>query len=389
MSETSEKFNRLHGELIAEIEKAHIDVKDISAIRALACKVAENDTDIIEDLVSRICSLGPLDNLLSDPDITEIMVNGTESVFIEKNGKLERAEANFADEEEILRIINRIVGKVGRRIDESVPFVDARLPDGSRVNAIIHPLSLTGPALTIRRFPKEPFTLEKLVGFGTLNNDLAAFLKACIRAKRNIVISGGTGSGKTSTLNALIGEIPEGERIITIEDAAEMRITHPHRISLESRCANIENAGEITIRTLLKNALRMRPDRIIVGEIRGGEAIDMLQAMNTGHQGSITTVHANAPQEALSRIETMAKMTDFDLPLHAIREQINSALDLIVHQERLPGGSRKIVAVYEISKPHGKLVPLFEYDKSTGEFVKKNEHGFLKEFEFYGAQYAG
>jgi pilus assembly protein CpaF len=276
------------------------------------------------------------------------MVNGMHSVFVEKNGKLEKTNAQFANEEEILNIINRIVNKVGRRVDESSPLVDARLPDGSRVNAIIAPLSLSGPILTIRRFPPEPFTLEKLVALQTLTSQMAEFLQNAIRTKQNIVISGGAGVGKTTTLNAIASTIPHTERLIIIEDAAEMRLQHPHLVSLETRPPNIEGKGEIPMRILVKNALRMRPDRIIIGEIRGGEALDMLQAMNTGHKGSLTTVHANTPLDALMRVETMALMADIDLPLFAIQEQIKSAINIIVQQERTSTGERRITKICEL-----------------------------------------
>lgn len=336
---------------------------------------AEYKEEILEQLRYKILGFGPLSPLLQDSEITEIMVNGTKSIYIEKSGKLQKVDHAFINDEEVLQVINRIVSRVGRRIDASNPLVDARLPDGSRVNAIISPLSLIGPVVTIRRFPKNPPTLEDLISKGTLTSEMSEFLKKAILDKQNIIVSGGTGSGKTTTLNAIAGVIPDQQRVITIEDSAEMKIDHPHLISLESRPANLEGKGEIPIRTLLKNALRMRPDRIIVGEIRSGEALDMLQAMNTGHPGSLTTVHANNTLEALHRIETMTLMADVELPLQAIREQIRGAINLIVQQERLEDGSRKIVAISKLvvldsqTDSGYRLEPIFKYDKVLGKFT--------------------
>lgn len=331
---------------------------------------------VVSQVLDRMLGWGPLTPLLADPSITEIMVNGLGSLYVERAGQLEQLTNCFSTEEEILHLINRMVGPLGRRIDTSSPLVDARLPDGSRVNAIIPPLSLMGPVLTIRRFPKQPLSLTKLVECSTLDQTMADFLVTAIKAKRNMVISGGTGSGKTTTLNALGSSIAEQERIITIEDAAEIRLHHPHLVSLEARPPNLEGRGEIPVRLLLKNALRMRPDRIIVGEIRGGEALDMLQAMNTGHQGSLTTVHANAPLEALLRIETMTLMADVELPLSAIRQQIRQAIHLIIQQERLPDGVRKVVSIQELTGGSQDIMtqgyqlrPLFVFDKSRGCFI--------------------
>jgi len=304
--------------------------------------------ELIDAIVHRIVGLGPLEPLLHDPEITEIMVNAPDEIFVERHGRLEEVDAAFRDEQHILQVIERIVGPIGRRVDESMPYVDARLPDGSRVNAIIPPLALRGPALTIRRFSKTPFTLQRLVALGTLTEEMARFLQACVRARLNILISGGTGSGKTSTLNALARSIPPYERLITIEDTAELQLSAKNIVFLEARPPNIEGRGEVTIRTLLRNALRMRPDRIIVGEVRGAEAFDMLQAMNTGHPGSLTTVHANSPEDAIRRLESMVLMANLELPQPAIREQIVGALDLIVQQERLPDGQRKIVSIAEV-----------------------------------------
>lgn len=308
----------------------------------------EMEKKLVAAVVNRMVGFGPIEPFLHDPQVTEIMVNAPDEIFIEKNGQLEPVQASFRDEEHILNVIDRIVAPLGRRVDESVPFVDARLPDGSRVNAIIPPLALRSPALTIRRFSATPFTLDRLVDLDTLTVRMAHFLQACVQSRINIIISGGTGSGKTSTLNALARCIPDGERLVTIEDTAELQLVADHLVSLEARPPNIEGKGEVTIRTLVRNALRMRPDRIIVGEVRGPEAFDMLQAMNTGHPGSLTTVHANSPADAIRRIESMVLMAGLELPQPAIREQIASAVDLILQQERLPGGKRKVVSVAEV-----------------------------------------
>lgn len=308
----------------------------------------KTEVDVVQAVVNRMVGLGPIEPYLNDPQVTEIMVNAPDEIFIEKGGELEPVKASFRDEAHILNVIDRIVAPLGRRVDESTPFVDARLPDGSRVNAIIPPLALRSPALTIRRFSADPFTLKRLVELDSINEQMAGFLQACIRARLNILISGGTGSGKTSTLNALARCIPERERLVTIEDTAELQLNAKNLVSLESRPPNIEGSGEVKIRTLVHNALRMRPDRIIVGEVRGPEAFDMLQAMNTGHPGSLTTVHANSPPDAVRRLESMVLMAGLDLPQSAIREQIASSLDLIVQQERLPGGKRKVVSIAEV-----------------------------------------
>lgn len=308
----------------------------------------ETEEEIVQAVVNRIVGLGPIEPYLNDPQVTEIMVNAPDEIFVEKYGELEQVQASFRDEEHILNVIDRIVAPLGRRVDESTPFVDARLPDGSRVNAIIPPLALRSPVLTIRRFSADPFTLKRLIDLYSINGQMAGFLQACIRARLNILISGGTGSGKTSTLNALARCIPKGERLVTIEDTAELQLLATNLVSMESRPPNIEGRGEINIRTLVRNALRMRPDRIIVGEVRGSEAFDMLQAMNTGHPGSLTTVHANSPADAIRRLESMVLMAGLDLPQPAIRDQIASSLDLILQQERLPGGQRKIVSITEV-----------------------------------------
>lgn len=322
----------------------------------------------------RMLGLGPITEYLADEEVSEIMVNGTVSLYIEKDGQLISKPNTFTSNGEILQLINKIVSTVGRRIDTASPMVDARLLDGSRVNAIIEPLSLIGPTLTIRKFKKNPPTLLSLLQKNTLNQAMFEYLTKAILERKNIVVSGGTGSGKTTTLNALAGLISEQERLITIEDSAELKINHPHLISLESRPQNLEGKGEVSVRTLLKNSLRMRPDRIIVGEIRSGESLDMLQAMNTGHPGSLTTVHANTPSEALLRIESLALMSELELPLFAIREQIRAAIDIVIQQERLSSGERKIVAISEILKEKTKaedsytLRPIFSYDKKSGEF---------------------
>ncbi|MFV1949994.1 MAG: CpaF family protein, partial [Anaerolineales bacterium] len=307
----------------------------------------KTEEEIVQAVVNRMVGLGPIEPYLNDPQVTEIMVNAPDEIFVEKDGELEPVQASFRDEQHILNVIDRIVAPLGRRVDESMPFVDARLPDGSRVNAIIPPLALRSPALTIRRFSAAPFNLNRLVELDSLNIQMAHFLQACIRARLNILISGGTGSGKTSTLNALARCIPEGERLVTIEDTAELQLVASNLVSLEARPPNIEGMGEVSIRTLVRNALRMRPDRIIVGEVRGPEAFDMLQAMNTGHPGSLTTVHANSPEDAVRRLESMVLMAGLDLPQPAIREGIASSLDLILQQERLPGGKRKVVSIAE------------------------------------------
>ena len=303
---------------------------------------------LIQELVGEVGGLGPLDPLLLDETITEIMVNGPNHLYIERGGKIQRVESRFLNDEHVLRIIDRIITPLGRRIDKTSPRVDARLPDGSRVNAVIEPLSLVGPVITVRKFPARPLTVDDLVSFGTATAEMFEFLKACIEARLNLFVSGGTGSGKTTTLNVLSSFIPEDERIVTIEDAAELQLRQEHLVPLESRPSNLEGQGEITIRDLLRNALHMRPDRIIVGECRAGEALDMLQAMTTGQDGSLSTGHANSPADMLRRLETMVLMTGYELPLRAIREQIASAVDLIVHTARLKDGSRKIVNITEV-----------------------------------------
>jgi len=313
---------------------------------------------LFEAIVAEILGYGPIEPLLKDNTVTEIMVNGPKQVWVERNGKLEKTVIEFDDDDHVMRIIDRIVSPLGRRIDESSPMVDARLPDGSRINAVIPPISLVGPCLTIRKFSRDPLTVDDLIRFGTMTPEIAQFLKACVNARLNIVVSGGTGSGKTTLLNVLSSFIPSDERIVTIENAAELQLRQEHVVTLESQPPNIEGKGEVTIRDLVINALRMGPDRIVVGECRGGEALDMLQAMNTGHDGSMTTVHSNSPRDTLHRLETMVLMAGMDLPVRAIREQIASALDLIIHMARLKDGSRKIVAITEVQGMEGDVIVL-------------------------------
>ena len=313
---------------------------------------------IVADICDEILGLGPIEPLLKDDSITEVMINGPKKIFVERKGKLQLTNVQFHDDAHLMTIIERIVSPLGRRIDEASPLVDARLADGSRVNAIVPPLSLIGPCVTIRKFSKNPLSIDNLVGFGSLSEEMAEFLQACVKARLNIMVSGGTGSGKTTTLNVLSSFIPDDERIVTIEDAAELRLQQQHVVTLESRPANLEGKGAITIRDLVRNALRMRPDRIIVGEVRSGEALDMLQAMNTGHDGSLTTGHANSPRDILSRLETMVMMAGMDLPVRAIREQIASALDLIIQQSRIQDGSRKITYITEVQKMEGDTIVL-------------------------------
>jgi pilus assembly protein CpaF len=315
---------------------------------------------LFEQIVAEILGYGPLEQFLSVDGITEIMVNGPKQIFIEREGKLSRVNASFENDEHLLRIIDRIVAPLGRRIDEGSPMVDARLPDGSRVNAIIPPISLVGPTLTIRIFSKIPFTVENLIEFGTITREAVEFLKACVIAKINVIISGGTGSGKTTLLNILSGFIPGDERIVTIENAAELQLRQEHVVTLESRPSNVEGRGEVAIRDLVINSLRMRPDRIVVGEVRGGEALDMLQAMNTGHDGSLTTAHANSPRDMLARMETMVLMAGMDLPHRAIREQMASAINLIVHQDRMRDGTRKVTSISEIQGMEGDVITMSE-----------------------------
>jgi len=335
---------------------------------------------LLKEIYNDVMGLGPLEPLLNDNEITEIMVNGPYRVYVERKGKLELSNAVFRDDNHVLNIINRIVNSVGRRIDEASPMVDARLKDGSRFNAVIPPLSLVGPSMTIRKFFKKPLTAADLVKFNSISPKMVSFLEACVKGKLNVIVSGGTGSGKTTLLNVLSSCIPNNERIVTIEDAAELQLMQDHVVTLESRPPNLEGAGQITIRDLVRNSLRMRPDRIIVGEVRSGETLDMLQAMNTGHDGSLTTAHANSPRELMSRLETMVLMSGMELPVRAIREQIHSALDVVVHQQRLRDGSRKVINITEVVGMEGDTITLQDiftykmegvdnYGKIKGSFV--------------------
>jgi pilus assembly protein CpaF len=318
----------------------------------------EDKRELIDMISHELIGYGPITALLNDPEVSEIMVNGADQIYVEKKGKLILSDYYFRDDEHVLQVIEKIVSPLGRRIDESSPMVDARLPDGSRVNAIIPPLSLVGPSITIRKFPQNRLQIADLIRFGSLTEEMAQFLDACVKARLNIFISGGTGSGKTSLLNVLSSFIPHDERIVTIEDAAELQLLQDHVVSLETRPPNIEGKGAVTIRDLVKNSLRMRPDRIVIGEVRSGEALDMLQAMNTGHDGSLATGHSNSPREMLSRLETMVLMAGMDLPIRAIREQIAGAVDLIIQQSRLKDGSRKIINITEVIGMEGETIVL-------------------------------
>ncbi len=376
----SDLKKKIHERLLVDLDLRHVDLSEHSdeELRAKAEGVVRNvvatmSTDIptwvrheqlVKEVVDEAIGLGPLEDLLADPEIDEIMVNNWDRIYVERKGKIQLTDKAFTDNAQVVHIIRRIIAPLGRRIDESSPMVDARLRDGSRVNAIIHPLALTGPTLTIRKFAAEPFTAEDLVNFGTLTPQVVKFLKMAVQYRSNIVISGGTGSGKTTLLNVVSAFIPRDERIVTIEDAAELKLNQPHVVSLEAKPPNIEGEGAIPIRELVRNSLRMRPDRIIVGECRGGEALDMLQAMNTGHDGSLTTVHSNSPRDTLSRLETLVLMAGMELPSRAIREQTSSALDIICHEERMTDGTRKVVEVSEITGMEGDTItlqPIYEF----------------------------
>ncbi|CCJ34424.1 CpaF family protein [Caloramator australicus] len=349
-NEISDENEKLKEKIISIIDK-NIEEESLNLTNAQRKKIKE-------ELLDEIIGFGPITSFLKDPSISEIMVNGPNKIYVERNGKLLLTDAKFKNDDHVMHVIKKIVSPLGRRIDESSPMVDARLPNGSRVNAIIPPLAIDGPAITIRKFSEDPFTIEDLINFGTLNAKMAEFLKCCVQGRLNIIVSGGTGSGKTTTLNVLSSFIPNDERIITIEDAAELQLSQDHVVRLETRPANLEGKGEVTIRDLVKNSLRMRPDRIVVGEVRSGEALDMLQAMNTGHDGSLTTGHANSPRDMLSRLETMVLMSGMNLPVKAIRDQIASAIDLIIQQARLLDGSRKITHITEVQGMEGDVIVL-------------------------------
>jgi pilus assembly protein CpaF len=381
--ERGDSFNelksRVQNRLIAELDP-RMDLSNAEEVRRTVEETFASVLDqeqitltrverlrLFEAIAAEILGYGPIEPLLKDDTVSEIMVNGPKQVYVERRGKLELSDVAFNDDDHVMRVIDRIVSPLGRRIDESSPTVDARLPDGSRINAIIPPISLVGPVLTIRKFSKDPLTIDDLVRFGTVTPEMVTFLRACVEARLNIVVAGGTGSGKTTTLNVLSSFIPEDERIVTIENAAELQLRQEHVVTLESRPPNIEGKGEITIRDLVINSLRMRPDRIVVGECRGGEALDMLQAMNTGHDGSMTTAHANTPRDTLARLETMCLMAGVDLPVRAIREQIAAAVELIVQQARLKDGSRRIIAVTEVQGMEGDVIVMqnvFEFEQT-------------------------
>jgi pilus assembly protein CpaF len=327
---------------------------------------------VFADILDELTGYGPIQPLLDDPDISEVMVNGPKKVFIEKNGRLTKSAVTFEDDDHVLRIIDRIILPLGRRVDADSPTVDARLPDGSRVNAVVRPVSIDGPSITIRKFKKDKLSIQQLIDYGSLTPNMAEFIRACVLAHLNIVISGGTGSGKTTLLNVLSSYIPEEERIVTIEDAAELQLQQEHVLRMETKVPNTDGKGAVSIRDLVRNSLRMRPDRIIVGECRGGEALDMLQAMNTGHDGSLTTLHANSPRDALSRLETMVLMAGMDLPLKVVRQQISSAVDLIIQQTRLKDGSRKVTAITEVVGMEGDIVVLTDIFKFEQTSVGEN-----------------
>lgn len=358
--------NLIHKQILQEFKDAQVE-EIIPRLDGMAIEIMKDDEQfrgsidrkkVVDELKNDLTGFGPINPLLMDEDVSEVMVNGPNQVYCERKGKIEMTSIKFRDDEHVMSIIEKIVAPLGRRIDESSPMVDARLPDGSRVNAIIPPLALKGPTITIRKFSKEPFQIEDLINFGTLSEEMAIFLDACVKARLNIFVSGGTGSGKTTTLNVLSNFIPHDERIITIEDAAELQLGQDHVVSLESRPPNIEGKGSITIRDLVRNSLRMRPDRVVIGEVRGAEALDMLQAMNTGHDGSLATGHSNSARDMIARLETMVLLAGVELPVKAIREQIAGAIDVIIQQSRLKDGSRKITSITEVQGMEGDVIVL-------------------------------
>ena len=406
----AELKNRIHLALVSELGPRLFDVEDSGAVRArVESEIAEQLAQeaglarddrqrLAAEIADDIFGYGPLERLLADPTVSEIMVNGPRDIWIERAGRLSPTTLTFTDTSHLRRIITKMVGQIGRRIDESSPLVDARLPDGSRVNAIIPPLSLSGPLLTIRKFAQNRYRMVELIEIDTISKEAASFLDGCIKAELNILISGGTGSGKTTFLNALSEAVPDSDRIVTIEDAAELQLNQRHVLRLESRPKNIEGEGEVSIRDLVRNALRMRPDRIIVGEVRGAEALDMLQAMNTGHEGSLSTVHANSPRDALNRLETMVLMAGYELPLRAIRSHVSSALDLVIQLDRLDDGSRRVVEISEVQRMEGEVITLqklfeFKIDRFDAERRIVGglrptglRPGFLGKFERHGVE---
>jgi len=358
--------SRLHKQLLAELKEENVE-DIIPRIEGMAVEALKEDESlrgrvdhakVVEELINDMAGFGPINPLLQDEDISEVMVNGPHAVYVERGGKLQLTDVRFRDDEHVMHVIDKIVAPLGRRVDESSPMVDARLPDGSRVNVIIPPLALNGPVITIRKFAKDPFTIDDLIRFGTVTREMAVFLEACVKARLNLFVSGGTGSGKTTTLNVLSSFIPADERIVTIEDAAELQLSQDHVVSLESRPSNIEGKGAVTIRDLVRNSLRMRPERIVIGEVRGAEALDMLQAMNTGHDGSLATGHSNSPRDMIARLETMVLMAGIELPVKAIREQIAGAIHLIIQQSRMKDGTRRITSITEVQGMEGDVIVL-------------------------------
>jgi pilus assembly protein CpaF len=406
----AEVKNRIHLSLVGELGPSLVELADSGDVRERVQQeirdrlqqepgLARSDRErLAAEIADDIFGYGPLERLIADTSISEIMVNGTQEIWVERDGRLSQTAYKFSDDAQLRRIITKMVGQVGRRIDESSPMVDARLPDGSRVNAIIPPLSLSGPLLTIRKFAQNRFDFDELVQLGTISPEASEFMRRSVQADMNILISGGTGSGKTTFLNALSAAVPDNERIVTIEDVAELQLMQRHVVRLESRPSNIEGEGEISIRDLVRNALRMRPDRIIVGEVRGAEALDMLQAMNTGHEGSLSTVHSNSPRDALNRLETMVLMAGYDLPVRAIRQHVSSALDLIVQLDRLDDGTRHVTLITEVQRMEGEMITLqnlFEFKLERIEADRKVvgrleptglRPAFLPKFERHGIE---